>query len=83
MGTRNSEDFEFFCNLIFFSQFLNAFWEDFAKDEAEKLWHFVDHCVKIDQRREAGTELDELEAHRFLEKVRESERESESSFLEE
>ena len=52
--------------------FLNAFWEDFGKDEAEGLWHFVDHCVKIDQRKEAGTELDEMEAHRFLEKADEA-----------
>jgi hypothetical protein len=51
---------------------LNAFWEDFAEGEAENLWNFVDHCVRIDNAKEAGTELDEMEAHRFLEKADEA-----------
>ena len=38
--------------------------------EAEKFWHFVEHCVKIDNAKEAGTELDEMEAHRFLKMVK-------------
>jgi len=49
--------------------FLNAFWPDFASAEAENLWGFVDQIVRIDNRKEAGNELDELEAHRFLEKA--------------
>ena len=52
--------------------FLNAFWDDFAKDEAEKCWNFVEHCVKIDNAGAAGFELDEMEAHRFLEKADEA-----------
>eukprot|EP00008_Paramoeba_atlantica_P005256 CAMPEP_0201487400 /NCGR_PEP_ID=MMETSP0151_2-20130828/12828_1 /ASSEMBLY_ACC=CAM_ASM_000257 /TAXON_ID=200890 /ORGANISM="Paramoeba atlantica, Strain 621/1 / CCAP 1560/9" /LENGTH=421 /DNA_ID=CAMNT_0047872417 /DNA_START=27 /DNA_END=1292 /DNA_ORIENTATION=+ len=52
--------------------FLNAFWEDFAEAEAEKFWDFVQMCHKIDNAKEAGIELDEMEAHRFLEKADEA-----------
>ena len=52
--------------------FLNAFWEDFAEGEAENLWRFVDTIHTIDNAKAAGTELDELEAHRFLEKADEA-----------
>ena len=52
--------------------FANAFWEDFAQGEAENLWRFVEHCVNIDNAKAAGTELDEMEAHRFLEKADEA-----------
>jgi hypothetical protein len=59
----------FFSKAFFASQFLNAFWEDFAAAEAENLWNFVDQMVRIDGRKDAGNDLDELEAHRFLEKA--------------
>ena len=52
--------------------FLNAFWEDFAQGEAENLWRFVEHCVNIDNAKAEGNELDEMEAHRFLEKADEA-----------
>eukprot|EP00009_Paramoeba_aestuarina_P002180 CAMPEP_0201515272 /NCGR_PEP_ID=MMETSP0161_2-20130828/6891_1 /ASSEMBLY_ACC=CAM_ASM_000251 /TAXON_ID=180227 /ORGANISM="Neoparamoeba aestuarina, Strain SoJaBio B1-5/56/2" /LENGTH=273 /DNA_ID=CAMNT_0047912063 /DNA_START=78 /DNA_END=895 /DNA_ORIENTATION=+ len=52
--------------------FLNAFWEDFMEPEAENCWNFVEQCVKIDNAGAAGFELDELEAHRFLEKADEA-----------
>ena len=52
--------------------FLNAFWEDFASQEAEKLWNFVSIAIQIDNAKEAGVELDEMEAHRFLEKADEA-----------
>ena len=52
--------------------FANAFWDDFVKDEAENLWRFVEHCVNIDNAKAAGNELDEMEAHRFLEKADEA-----------
>jgi len=52
--------------------FLNAFWEDFMESDAEKCWNFVEQCVKIDNSGAAGNELDELEAHRFLEKADEA-----------
>jgi len=51
---------------------LNAFWDDFAKDEGEDLWNYVDILAKIDNRKHDGTDLDELEAHRFLEKADEA-----------
>ena len=49
--------------------FLNAFWEDFAEKEAENIWNFVDQAQNIDNAKAAGTALDEMEAHRFLEKA--------------
>eukprot|EP00008_Paramoeba_atlantica_P012328 CAMPEP_0201476408 /NCGR_PEP_ID=MMETSP0151_2-20130828/1606_1 /ASSEMBLY_ACC=CAM_ASM_000257 /TAXON_ID=200890 /ORGANISM="Paramoeba atlantica, Strain 621/1 / CCAP 1560/9" /LENGTH=350 /DNA_ID=CAMNT_0047856757 /DNA_START=88 /DNA_END=1136 /DNA_ORIENTATION=+ len=52
--------------------FLNAFWDDFASQHAEALWVFVEHAVKIDNAKETGNELDEMEAHRFLEKADEA-----------
>ncbi|KAL6070573.1 Merozoite surface protein 3a [Balamuthia mandrillaris] len=53
--------------------FLNAFWEDFAKDEAERLWKFKHQCDELDHAKKAqGCALDELQAHRFLEKFNET-----------
>ena len=52
--------------------FANAFWDDFAQGEAENLWRFVEHCVNIDNAKAEGNELDEMEAHRFLEKADEA-----------
>jgi DNA polymerase III gamma/tau subunit len=53
--------------------FLNGFWDDFAANEAEKLWSYV-HCIqKLDLQKGAeGCEVDELNAHRFLENFKET-----------
>lgn len=37
------------------------------KDQAEKLWQYVEKASVIDNAKAAGCALDELEAHRFLE----------------
>lgn len=48
--------------------FLNAFWDQFASNEAEKVWNFVHTCAELDlQRKGDGNALDEVNAHRFLE----------------
>lgn len=48
--------------------FLNAFWEAFASNEAEKVWTYVHSCADLDLQRHAdGNALDEVSAHRFLE----------------
>jgi len=52
--------------------FLNAFWEEFAQNEAEKLWKYKHMCDELDvQKGASGFELDELSAHRFLEHFKE------------
>ena len=49
--------------------FLNAFWHDFAQKEAENIWAWVDLCHSLDDQKKDGSALDELKAHRFLEKI--------------
>jgi len=52
--------------------FLNGFWETDGK-EAESIWGFVHLAIEVDHRKKKdGNELDELEAHRFLEKLGET-----------
>jgi len=50
--------------------FLNAFWNDFADKEADKIWDYKHKHDKLDlQKGASGNELDELNAHRFLEQI--------------
>eukprot|EP01103_Thecamoeba_quadrilineata_P019857 TRINITY_DN8247_c0_g1_i1.p1 TRINITY_DN8247_c0_g1~~TRINITY_DN8247_c0_g1_i1.p1 ORF type:complete len:299 (+),score=112.72 TRINITY_DN8247_c0_g1_i1:34-930(+) len=49
--------------------FLNAFWNDFAQKEANNIWDFVHRHETIDPKKAEGNELDELQAHRFLEQI--------------
>jgi len=52
--------------------FLNAFWTT-HQGEAEKLWQFVHKAADLDEARRAdGNELDEFQAHRFLEHFHET-----------
>jgi len=52
--------------------FLNGFWEE-MKGEAEKTWDFVALCAKVDiAKKAAGNELDEFQAHQFLEQLGET-----------
>jgi hypothetical protein len=47
---------------------MNAFWDTIGEGEAENLWKYVHKAIDIDlQNREAGTHLNEMEAHRLLE----------------
>jgi hypothetical protein len=53
--------------------FLNAFWDDFAKDQAEKIWSYKHQMDQLDLEKKAeGNAVDELQAHRFLEKFQET-----------
>jgi chromosome segregation ATPase len=53
--------------------FLNAFWEEFGKNEAEKLWSFKSQMDVLDQANKAeGSSVDEFQAHRFFEKNNET-----------
>lgn len=51
--------------------FLNAFWNDFAEKEANTVWDFKHLFDEIDfQKGKEGSQLDELLAHRFLERIK-------------
>jgi chromosome segregation ATPase len=53
--------------------FLNAYWEEFGQKESEKVWAFVKKCGELDEaRRHEGSDLDEFQAHRFLEHFHET-----------
>ncbi|KAL6066290.1 hypothetical protein QOT17_009710 [Balamuthia mandrillaris] len=53
--------------------FLNGFWVDFAKDEADKIWGYVNLLAELDEKKKAhGNAVDEFQAHRFLEKIGET-----------
>ncbi|KAJ8599519.1 hypothetical protein CTAYLR_009451 [Chrysophaeum taylorii] len=54
-------------------QFLNAYWSrelKLGKSEAacEKIWDFTHEFMRLDRRGREGCELDEFEAHQFLER---------------
>eukprot|EP01122_Echinamoeba_exundans_P013665 TRINITY_DN5_c0_g2_i1.p1 TRINITY_DN5_c0_g2~~TRINITY_DN5_c0_g2_i1.p1 ORF type:complete len:381 (+),score=174.43 TRINITY_DN5_c0_g2_i1:49-1191(+) len=52
--------------------FLNAYWSEVQKD-AEEVWRWVHMFVELDvQKKAEGSDLDEFNAHRFLEKVQET-----------
>jgi len=48
--------------------FLNAFWDQFASNEAERIYGYIKKCAELDlEKHEAGNGLDEVRAHKFLE----------------
>ena len=51
---------------------LNGFWHDFGEKEAENIWNFVQLCVELNDRDASGCKLDEMKAHRFLEKLKDT-----------
>jgi len=52
--------------------FLNAFWDTVGKD-AEKVWIWVQKFIELDlDKKAAGNDLDEFNAHRFLESLNET-----------
>jgi len=53
--------------------FLNAFWETFASNEAERIWNYVKKCNSLDlEKHDEGCGLDEVRAHKFLEEFGET-----------
>lgn len=49
--------------------FLNAFWAEHQKS-AEEIWRWTRKCIELDtEKREHGSDLDELKAHVFLESI--------------
>eukprot|EP00028_Trichosphaerium_sp_Am-I-7-wt_P012107 CAMPEP_0168523540 /NCGR_PEP_ID=MMETSP0405-20121227/10044_1 /TAXON_ID=498012 /ORGANISM="Trichosphaerium sp, Strain Am-I-7 wt" /LENGTH=220 /DNA_ID=CAMNT_0008545433 /DNA_START=158 /DNA_END=821 /DNA_ORIENTATION=+ len=52
--------------------FLNAFWPELGdkKDELENTWKYVNMFIELDiEKGDEGSDLDEFNAHRFLEKI--------------
>jgi hypothetical protein len=48
--------------------FLNGFWTEGAQEEAENIWKYTHKFMELDKKKKAeGNELDEFEAHQFLE----------------
>jgi len=52
--------------------FLNAFWEDFAKNHSDQVWAYKHTFDELDGRKEQGCALDEMQTHRFLERYHET-----------
>jgi hypothetical protein len=47
--------------------------QDFGAKEAEKVWSFVHKAIELDEAKRAeGSDLDEFQAHRFLEHFKET-----------
>jgi len=54
--------------------FLNAFWKE-SGDQAETIWQYTQKIVELDtQKGKNGSDLDEFNAHRFLEHMGETKR---------
>jgi len=47
--------------------FLNGFWDHGAEKESENIWKFAQKFIELDKRKKEGNDLDEFEAHKFLE----------------
>ena len=74
-GNSDHDKLQALANLTYKQQaiwFLNGFWEQY-ESEAECLWKYVEACSEIDiEHHEEGSGLDEVNAHRFLEKFGET-----------
>lgn len=53
--------------------YLNGFWKDGAEQEAEMIWKYTQKFIELDDKKKAeGCELDEFQAHKFLESLGET-----------
>jgi len=70
-GSNDKDKLDDLCSRPYKDQgiwFLNAYWESFGKNEAEKVWNYVLRFGEMDLQKHAdGNGLDEVNAHRFLE----------------
>jgi len=70
-GANDRDKLTSLCKKTFKEQaiwFLNADWPNNESKNAEDLWNYVHKCADLElQKKAAGCELDELNAHRFLE----------------
>jgi hypothetical protein len=74
-GSNDQERLQDLSTLTYQEQgiwWLNAYWEN-HQDQAENLWSFVKKFEKLDlDKKNEGTGLDEMNAHRFLESINET-----------
>jgi len=49
--------------------FLNAFWKEHGEKDAGKIWDYKHKFDTLDPKKAEGNELDEMNAHRFLESI--------------
>jgi len=75
-GNNDQERLNSLCSKTYKEQaiwFLNAFWDPLGQKEAENFWSYVIKCGEFDVEKHAeGSGLDEVCAHRFLEKIGET-----------
>jgi hypothetical protein len=54
-------------------RYLNGFWTEGAQQESENIWKFAQKFIELDDKKKAeGCELDEFQAHKFLESLGET-----------
>jgi len=75
-GKTEIQKFEDLCTRSYKQQatwLLNTFWLDFAQKEADKIWGYSHKMAELDHEKgKDGCELDELQAHRFVEAFHET-----------
>ncbi|GAB5373471.1 hypothetical protein AAMO2058_001754500 [Amorphochlora amoebiformis] len=54
--------------------FMNVYWDRFFTEEkeCEELWKWTQIFISLDKKKEKGCELNEFDAHRFLESINET-----------
>jgi len=52
--------------------YLNGFWSEGAQNESENIWKYTQKFIELDDRKAGGNELDEFQAHKFLESLGET-----------
>jgi len=76
MSSPNSQKLAELCTKTYKEQaiwVLNGYWDEFGEREAETVWGHVHLISELDLARKAeGCALDELQAHRFLERLNET-----------
>jgi len=74
-GKNDQEKLDNLCKLNYKDQaiwFLNAFWHKFGEAEADNIWKYKHKHDELDDKHKEGCQLDELQAHRFLESQHET-----------
>jgi len=70
-----SQKFKQFTTLVYAEQakaFLNAYWDELV-GETENIWSWAHQFIELDhERQKEGNDLDEFNAHRFLERMGET-----------
>jgi len=71
-GANDEEKLDSLCTRSYKDQaiwFLNAFWKELGEKEGKNLWDYVKRMEELDTEKGGqGNQLDEMMAHRFLEK---------------